>query len=79
MCGIVGIREKGSHFPHVKYMLDGISHRGKDGEDFFVAGDLVMGHKRLSIIDHENGKQPMTSRDGKWTVAFNGCIYNYKD
>ena len=79
MCGIIGIQESGNHFPHVKYMLDGMSHRGKDGEDFFLDGNLVLGHKRLSIIDHENGKQPMTSRDGRWTVTFNGCIYNYKD
>ena len=77
MCGFVGVIEKRSHFPHIKSMLDKVSHRGRDEEDFYLDGDLVMGHRRLSIIDPDNGQQPMTS--GKWTVVFNGCIYNYKD
>jgi asparagine synthase (glutamine-hydrolysing) len=83
MCGILGI-----------YNLDGeavdqnvivkmgnqISHRGPDGEGLFVQNNIGFIHKRLAILDpSDNGKQPMYSKDGKWIVIFNGCIYNFKE
>jgi len=60
-------------------MLDSISHRGPDGEGVFLDPEqrVVLGHRRLAIIDPEHGKQPMTTVDGQLTVAFNGAIYNY--
>jgi asparagine synthase (glutamine-hydrolysing) len=60
-------------------MLDTIKHRGPDGEGVFLDSDrhVVLGHRRLAIIDPEHGKQPMTTRDGSITVVFNGTIYNY--
>ena len=83
MCGILGI-----------YNLDGeavdqnvivkmgnqISHRGPDGEGLFVQNNIGFIHKRLAILDpSDNGQQPMYSKDGKWIVIFNGCIYNFKE
>jgi len=63
--------------------LDGANHRGPDGSGdarFETgSGPLVMGHKRLSIYDlSDAGSQPMASPDGRFTVVFNGAIYNFQ-
>ena len=61
-------------------MTDVISHRGPDGEGHWLNtnGNIGFGHRRLSIIDlSENGKQPMHYADGRYTITFNGEIYNY--
>ncbi|MEE1884701.1 asparagine synthase (glutamine-hydrolyzing) [Pedobacter flavus] len=81
MCGIVGIynlnREPIAH-QRLKSMADAIAHRGPDGEGYFIAEGIGLAHRRLSILDiSSNGAQPMTSKDGQWTIVFNGCIYNY--
>lgn len=63
-------------------MTASIAHRGPDGVGHFIADDahLVLGHRRLSIIDlTETGAQPMSSRSGRWTVVLNGEIYNHRD
>lgn len=57
-----------------------LNHRGPDDEGFYLKDNIGLGHKRLSILDtSRKGNQPMTSKDGKWVVVFNGCIYNYKE
>jgi asparagine synthase (glutamine-hydrolysing) len=61
----------------VKKMSDTLSHRGPDGEGFFISNNVALGHRRLSIIDLKTGDQPMYSDDGKIVVIFNGEIYNY--
>lgn len=60
-------------------MLNSMSHRGPDGEGLFSVPEagLVLGHKRLAIIDPQHGQQPMSTPDGQLTVVFNGAIYNY--
>jgi len=59
-------------------MTDAIAHRGPDGEGHHVSGNVGLGHKRLAILDvSEKGAQPMSSKDGRWTIVFNGCVYNY--
>jgi len=59
-------------------MCQKIAHRGPDGEGFFLDANYGVGHKRLAILDvSPNGAQPMTSKDGRWVISFNGCIYNY--
>lgn len=81
MCGIVGVLNLNQEpflLFNIKKMASTIAHRGPDGEGYFVEDYVALGHKRLAIIDTSNrGAQPMTSRDGKWVIVFNGCIYNY--
>lgn len=61
-------------------MANQLAHRGPDDEGFYLNENIGLGHKRLSILDtSRKGNQPMTSKDGKWVVVFNGCIYNYKE
>lgn len=81
MCGITGVFNlNGESFPlyHLKKMAKAIEHRGPDGEGFYVKDNIAIAHKRLSVIDlTPKGSQPMTSKDGNWIIAFNGCIYNF--
>ncbi len=83
MCGIAGIfnlNGRPSSEPMVRSMVKQIAHRGPDGEGTYVHNNVALGHRRLSILDiSENGKQPMTSKNGEWVVVFNGCIYNFKE
>lgn len=82
MCGLVGIY--GGDHRHamenrVEKMKNTIVHRGPDGEGTYVDAEvpLVLGHRRLAIIDPKNGQQPMTTSDDMVTVVFNGAVYNY--
>lgn len=83
MCGIAGIiRFDGQAVDRLqlKKMTDTISHRGPDGEGHWVnnKSDVGFGHRRLSIIDLSlGGSQPMHYADGRYTITFNGEIYNY--
>lgn len=54
-----------------------LAHRGPDGGAFWCEGSFFFGHRRLSIIDVADGRQPMVSIDGRFVVVFNGEIYNY--
>jgi asparagine synthase (glutamine-hydrolysing) len=83
MCGIGGILKFNGEAvsrAELKKMTDAIQHRGPDGEGQWVSpnGKAGFGHRRLSIIDlSENGKQPMHYADNRYTITFNGEIYNY--
>ena len=87
MCGIVGYishtkHSKNDHFPIINKMMDKISHRGPDGSGIWIGEDigLVLGHRRLSIIDTSlNGKQPMISSNRRYIITYNGEIYNHKN
>ncbi|MEO1524581.1 MAG: asparagine synthase (glutamine-hydrolyzing) [Planctomycetota bacterium] len=82
MCGITGIvMAGGSSLDPVwlQRMNDALIHRGPDGEGTFVDGPVGLGHRRLSIIDLEGGKQPIGNEDGSVQVTFNGEIYNYRE
>lgn len=54
-----------------------LAHRGPDEEGCFSSQSVSLGHRRLRIIDLETGQQPMKSADGRYTVVFNGEIYNF--
>ncbi|MDH5543461.1 MAG: asparagine synthase (glutamine-hydrolyzing) [Nitrospinota bacterium] len=81
MCGINGIFAPGNakaNVPNIKRMNDILRHRGPDGEGIYTDDNIVLGHRRLSIIDlTEAGKQPMGNEDGTVWVTFNGEIYNH--
>ena len=83
MCGILGIYNldgKAVDENVIVKMGNQISHRGPDGEGLFVQNNIGFIHKRLAILDpSDKGLQPMHSKDGKWIVIFNGCIYNFKE
>lgn len=82
MCGISGILKYNSHtsLEEIKKMTDAISHRGPDGEGQWVSENqkIGLGHRRLSILDlSDAASQPMHSICGRYTMVFNGEIYNY--
>lgn len=83
MCGIVGIKalsEQGKGFlPFVKQATDTLIKRGPDREGIFFHESVALGHRRLSIIDtSDKASQPMTEDSGRYTIVFNGEIFNYK-
>ncbi len=82
MCGIAGIiqvQPSGYSISHIKKMTDALAHRGPDGEGLWQneSGTVLLGHRRLSIIDlSEAGQQPLHYTD-RYTIIHNGEIYNY--
>ncbi len=80
MCGISGIINKNNKKvlkEEIKKINDLISHRGPDDEGFFFGDNFAFGHRRLAILDLSNdGHQPMHYLD-KYTITYNGEIYNY--
>lgn len=61
-------------------MVDEQFHRGPDADGMFHDDRVVLGHRRLSIIDiSENGTQPMSNEDGTIWLTFNGEIYNHPE
>lgn len=83
MCGIVGIyqRRSASLLREEAFLRarDSISYRGPDEAGSYISGPIALGHRRLSIIDLAGGKQPFSTADGRYTIIFNGEIYNYKE
>ncbi|MDB5251212.1 MAG: hypothetical protein JWP27_381 [Flaviaesturariibacter sp.] len=81
MCGIAGIISSPDKLSlqRLRKMTDRIAHRGPDGEGQWISekGTAGLAHRRLSIIDlTEAGHQPMHYL-GRYTITFNGEIYNY--
>lgn len=83
MCGIAGFIEIDNRPASVvvlKRMTDAIAHRGPDGDGHWTDGPVALGHRRLAIIDlSDGGRQPMQTEDGRYTLTFNGEIYNYRE
>jgi len=86
MCGIAGFISNSPNelelMPFVKKMIDQIGHRGPDDSGVWVdeTSQVAFGHKRLSILDlSKAGHQPMNSKCCRYTLAFNGEIYNHID
>lgn len=78
MCGFSGFAGKNCNREDVlKRMTDKIAHRGPDQEGMFLSEQAALGFRRLSIIDLENGSQPMYNEDKKIVITFNGEIYNH--
>ena len=83
MCGIVGYWDKqGAESSIVEQMALRIMHRGPDDSGIWINKDntLALGHRRLSILDlSEAGHQPMVSPCSRYTLSYNGEIYNHLD
>lgn len=81
MCGIAGIVDftKSPRPEPLGAMLDLIVHRGPDDEGRYVHGPYAIGMRRLSIIDLEGGRQPITNEEESVFVVLNGEIYNYQE
>jgi asparagine synthase (glutamine-hydrolysing) len=81
MCGIAGIlttNPSAENALQLTKMLAATSHRGPDASVIWNNNFAYLGHNRLSIIDlHESANQPMQSACGRYTIVFNGEIYNY--
>ncbi len=80
MCGICGVFDSSGLAidPDIlAKMTSAMKHRGPDGEGQFVAGEVGLGHHRLSIIDLGGGGQPIGNEDDSIQVVFNGEIYNF--
>ncbi|SEQ34118.1 N-acetylglutaminylglutamine amidotransferase [Microlunatus flavus] len=82
MCGLSGeIRFDGrsADVAACACVTEAMQRRGPDGSGVWARGPVALGHRRLSIIDlSPAGAQPMVDSALGLTVAFNGCIYNYK-
>lgn len=83
MCGICGILhlDRAPASPVlIERMSEALAHRGPDGEGVFMDGPLGLGHRRLAIQDLSPlGRQPMQTPDGRFTIVFNGEVYNFKE
>ncbi|MDE5538982.1 MAG: asparagine synthase (glutamine-hydrolyzing), partial [Bacilli bacterium] len=82
MCGIVGFvdnKSKKEKDTIIKKMAERIKHRGPDDAGYYTDEDIALGHRRLSIIDLNSGKQPIYNEDKSKVIIFNGEIYNYKE
>lgn len=80
MCGICGFTgHRNDQKAVIERMMKSIEHRGPDSEGSFCGGEITLGFRRLSIIDLEDGQQPMESADGNLHIVFNGEIYDYKE
>ena len=77
MCGFTGWYKKTQSKKNIKIikkMTNTLKYRGPDQFGYYVDKNIILGHRRLSIIDLKNGKQPMTYKG--YTIVYNGELYN---
>src|SRR5687767_12884191 len=82
MCGISGIYAFSDigrdYLDKLKASTDAIEKRGPDSEGHFYHDKCGLGHRRLAILDlTADGAQPMTDESGRYTIVFNGEIFNF--
>ena len=80
MCGFAGFTgylENGKDV--LTDMMNRIIHRGPDSAGQYIDDKAYMGFRRLSIIDLDNGSQPMFNENRKIVITFNGEIYNHRE
>ena len=85
MCGFIGftgIIDKREDV--IRKMADRIIHRGPDSEGYHISGEspfdsVTLGFRRLSIIDLEDGSQPIYNEDGSLVIVYNGEVYNFME
>ena len=80
MCGICGkigaehVREE-----ELQRMISSLVHRGPDDQGTYISENIGLGHRRLSIIDINTGRQPISNEDGNILIVLNGEIYNFQE
>jgi asparagine synthase (glutamine-hydrolysing) len=83
MCGIAGFVDASTPAEKreqaVQRMCASMIHRGPDDSGMASRGPATIGMRRLSIFDPVNGQQPMVTPDGRFTIVFNGAIYNFRE
>lgn len=82
MCGVAGIIDFRSNYntiSAVTSMLRSISYRGPDESGIYHSPVASIGNVRLSIIDLEGGKQPLSDKSGRFWIVFTGEIFNYRE
>lgn len=84
MCGIAGSYHLGPGATptdgRIREALHAMAHRGPDDEGGYTKGRAVLGHRRLSIIDTSAaGHQPFTDAGGRYTMVFNGEVFNFQE
>ena len=83
MCGIFGAMSFDGTIMEqtlAARMSDQVALRGPDDQGEFYDAPVMLGHRRLAIIDlSEQGHQPMTENSGRFVIVFNGTIYNYPE
>lgn len=83
MCGICGIYNFNKDMlvseEILTDMVQTLIHRGPDDKGLYIDKFIGLGHRRLSIIDIKNGKQPMSNEDKTIWVTYNGEIYNFQN
>ena len=81
MCGLCGFtrhEKEDFHGSALNNMMDKIIHRGPDSEGTYEGENIMLGFRRLSIIDLDEGSQPIYNEDRTKVIVFNGEIYNYQ-
>ncbi|MEX2206968.1 MAG: asparagine synthase (glutamine-hydrolyzing) [Myxococcota bacterium] len=82
MCGIVGVVSARAEIAPAVFdgWRDRLAHRGPDQAATFHDRGLFLGFRRLAILDlSPAGHQPMSTPDGRYTIVFNGQIYNFEE
>lgn len=82
MCGIAGMvgALPSDPGPVLQRMTSALAHRGPDAEGHWIREGIALGHRRLGIIDlGPASDQPFHSPDGRYTMVFNGEVYNYRE
>ncbi len=78
ICGIFNLDGRPVSTPVLKQMTDSLSHRGPDGEGYWVDSFIGLGHRRLAVIDLSSlAHQPMQT--GSQVISYNGEVYNYQN
>ncbi|KPJ65506.1 hypothetical protein AMJ44_10025 [candidate division WOR-1 bacterium DG_54_3] len=77
MCGIFGVVSSDlKDFP-LEEITNTLFHRGPDNYGIYRDDNVALGHRRLSIIDLESGRQPIFNEDRSMCIIFNGEVYNF--
>lgn len=84
MCGLCGVVSKDRENPlslnKLLAMRDCLTHRGPDDAGHHLARGIGLGSRRLSILDlSDRGHMPMSTPDGRYHIAYNGEVYNYRE